>query len=1715
MKSRNSGLFGKRRDESRSALRLGKSVLRKAVVENLENRELLSADGFFYPPIGKVTAYLPPDLSYAEYAARSDAQYGGGRPGLSGEGSLGFSNSNESEPNNTINDADFLPLGTGDNDFERIAVSGNLAQPSVSGGLTDEDYFAFDLRAGDILDANVLGSLASGAFDVSILDANRREVIGNNGPITTGYPVPDSPLSTNVFGTQLAFVVPATGRYYARVSDGDIIGGISSSTSYTLTLSVSRPALESEPIGTVQKIFLDFDGELLRREIFGATGTARLSPLSDFIVGWGLQPSDESRIIDKIIDVFESKFYGSTAITGIGGNGDFFATGNPGEFALEILNSRDHADPWGDPNVSRIIIGGTQAELLIPTIGIAQSIDVGNFDTEETAVTLLDNILPLWGPIPRAANVPLEDILVDAIASVSVHEAGHFFSSWHTINTNAADQIMDTGGNLAGLIGVGLDGIYGTPDDVDVQFGTDRYDAGASFIPFGNQNGPAAIAWGLASGRAGSATVNGVTFEDRNVNRTFDGSDSPLANIRIYADLNNNGIYDGGEFTTLSDANGNYQLFVPAGTHIIREVVPAGFRLTSPVDNARTVTVSVGQNIANQNFGQERLNTNLTGSKWNDINANGLRDAGEGGIEGVFIYIDLDGDNRIDIGEPSTRTDQNGNYKLNFPGAGTFTIREVVDPGYVQTFPGPDVDNEHTVVLTGDPAVDRDRVAGLNFGNTLTVDFGDAPASYGVASHGFVPGLRLGANWDAEQSSLFSSNALGDDASGAIGPGGSVIDDEDGVVLSRPLVAGSSNNRVGVGINNTTGVSAYLQGWVDYNQDGDFTDAGEQIISNQLVASGVTEIVFSAPANASLGSTFARFRLANTQNVPSFGSANSGEVEDYVFSVVDSLNLAVDDRFTVSRNSVQNTLDVLENDFRLPGETLEIVNTGASSAGGIVQISNNNTILYTPPNGFIGQDVFQYTMINSGGERDTASVVVDVNLFFEDPLAIDDSFDLATNAIDFPLNVLANDIEGQDGALTIISVTQPDKGGQINIATGGKSVRYTPVRGFGGTEVFTYTVADAAGKQSIAQVTLHTLPGDRADDDVLIQFVTTDLSGTPITAIQQGQRFKVDVIVDDLRFDASNPGADAGVFAAYTDLLYNLQLVSTVAAENASDRFSYEVDFLNFFDNFQTGDATVPGIIDEFGAFSSLQSLNAPGPVRLASITFEARSPGIARFTPDPADDLPNSDTLLFNTPGSPVPFERIRYLGTSLEIVGDGTEFPVAVDDSLPTSLPAGSFQFPINVLANDRPGSQGPISIVDSSDGLNGTTTVDTRGTATPTDDRILYTPNGGFNGADQFTYTIQDSRGIQSSATVTLRVGNADENDIVSLNLVATDLNGSPIDQITVGSQFQIRGFVQDLRTTGTDLGVFAAYEDVLYSSNLVSPVSSNSNDPDLGFEVSFGANYQRVREGDIRTPGLINELGAVSTGDLPLGNGEQLLFIVTMTANSVGQASFIADPADISPLHDTLTYEPVTAVGFDLIRYGFDTLNIVSSSGGGSGEGFTNWNNRLDVNNDGFVSPIDALGVINSLNAGGSGPLSGGGSGEGEDGKLYVDTSADGSLSPIDALLVINFLNSNSGSQGEGEAPAEVAALQGIAAPLESLDSSDDNGSVLPDSAPVASLGSSSGSSIGSRMTDYSYGPSLPEYFAATDSFFDEADEEDDSIFGELSSSLEESLKPKFR
>jgi hypothetical protein len=903
-----------------------------------------------------------------------------------------------------------------------------------------------------------------------------------------------------------------------------------------------------------------------------------------------------------------------------------------------------------------------------------------------------------------------------------------------------------------------------------------------------------------------------------------------------------------------------------------------------------------------------------------------------------------------------------------------------------------------------------------------------------------------------------------------------------------------------------------LHAWMDFNRDGDWNDAGEKVFNDLLLAEGVHALSFPVPQSATPGITYARFRYGYEHVLGPGGRAIAGEVEDHLVRVLTSTPDAIDDVFAVDQNSTANFLDVLANDVASSAGPLSIVSTSTTTNGGTVLISPDRlSVRYTPRRGFIGNDSFTYVVRDPAGATDSARVSVTVLPSFAQPIAVDDSFDVNENTVNNELNVLANDLAGRAPPIGIVSFVAPANGTAIldNRGTATPSddvLRYTPNVGFSGTEIFQYTIEDAAGQQSSATITVHVNPGAAADDIVQYRIEATNINDQPIDALGVGETFKIRVFVDDLRADDGvDDGIDRrGIGAGYLDLLYPFNLVSV----------SSVIDFSDDYGNAQSGDTNTPGVVNEVGALQSGADPLGANEILLFEITAVATGVGTARFVGDPADEVsenpgvpPDHDTVLFEPPNT-VPIRQLRFSNDTLQIVGSGGR-PQTIDNTF--NVPANSVDFSLDVLANDVERDNPPLTITAVGTATSTTFVTPNGGRVTISSDsqRLLYTPRAGFSGSEQFTYTASNSVGLTSSAVVTVQVGSVPKD--VSFRLDTTNLNGQHIDLITTGSQFQVRVFIQDVRTNAQDesrRGAFAGYLDFLYESDLVSTIG-DLNEP-FGFQVDFGPEYTNGQSASNALPNIIDELGAFQQSFSPLGPGEFLLAAITFRATRAGIADFIGDPANITPLHDVLLFEPADEpVPLSRIGYRSTSIVIVGAAGAvGEGE-FTNPLNRLDVNFDSKVTSIDALMIINDLNAnGGSRPLvSMASDGEGESAKKYIDTDGDGYVAPSDVLQIINWLNKHPLGEGEGESFVDVGP--GLTGSLDVSSSTQDvlvlpgSVSVGPPTTRTSTTGTSAGAASLLASANYPAKEDRDEVFAGFDERSDSHADSDtiDSLLAE--------------
>ncbi len=190
----------------------------------------------------------------------------------------------------------------------------------------------------------------------------------------------------------------------------------------------------------------------------------------------------------------------------------------------------------------------------------------------------------------------------------------------------------------------------------------------------------------LLSSKAGNAKgfISGNVYNDANGDKKEGAAEKGLAGVTVFVDRNKNAKLDKGEFKATSGADGKYLISgVPAGTVHLRQIVPGTFRATDAV--ARKVTVRGGLTTTGQKFGDSQTVV-IAGNVFSDTNANGKRNAGEGGLAGVKVFLDANNNGEHDDTEQSATSDANGNFSF-VTRHGTYTVRQEAQPGTRQTAP--------------------------------------------------------------------------------------------------------------------------------------------------------------------------------------------------------------------------------------------------------------------------------------------------------------------------------------------------------------------------------------------------------------------------------------------------------------------------------------------------------------------------------------------------------------------------------------------------------------------------------------------------------------------------------------------------------------------------------------------------------------------------------------------------------------------------------------------------------------------------------------------------------------------------------------------------------------------------------------------------------------------------------------------------------------------
>lgn len=175
--------------------------------------------------------------------------------------------------------------------------------------------------------------------------------------------------------------------------------------------------------------------------------------------------------------------------------------------------------------------------------------------------------------------------------------------------------------------------------------------------------------------------------------------------------------------------------------------------------------------------------------------------------------------------------------------------------------------------------------------------------------------------------------------------------------------------------------------------------------------------------------------------------------------IANRIPIAVDDDFSTDEDVILEAMDVLANDTDLADGSL-MVSVYTQPTNAFVSVNADNTIKLIPEANYFGSVSFTYEVCDGESDCSSATVNVTINPINDAPVLREDAATVNQGEVLNGDNLLANDTDPEDNAITINTTPVSDvSSGTLVINTDG-TFTYTPNADFFGVDEFTYQACD-------------------------------------------------------------------------------------------------------------------------------------------------------------------------------------------------------------------------------------------------------------------------------------------------------------------------------------------------------------------------------------------------------------------------------------------------------------------------------------------------------------------------------------------------------------------------------------------------------------------------------------------------------------------------------
>ena len=501
--------------------------------------------------------------------------------------------------------------------------------------------------------------------------------------------------------------------------------------------------------------------------------------------------------------------------------------------------------------------------------------------------------------------------------------------------------------------------------------------------------------------------------------------------------------------------------------------------------------------------------------------------------------------------------------------------------------------------------------------------------------------------------------------------------------------------------------------------------------------------------------------------------------------------ITTSDVATIDEDDPTTTINVIGNDVDPDGnlDSTSVTIVGGPTSGATVVVNPDGTIDYTPIADFNGTDTIVYQVCDLTLICATDTLIVTVTPVDDNPITTGDFLVIDEDATTQIIDVLSNDSDADNdldtASLNIISTTVVANGGTLSVNPDG-TITYDVGADFNGVDTIIYEICDA---QPVCAQDTVIITVNSVNDNPMI----TDGGGTPVDTLAESTPEDTPILISLNVIDVDGDPLDVVAVAGGPSN-------GTITGLGDGDTsFTYTPD-AGF-----SGIDTVLIVVCDQGAPVACDTVTIVinvTPVNdspIANDDIATTDPGVAVISKVLANDSdPDGDVLGIAIIGGPsngvatvlngdsitytpdITFvngiDTIVYIACDLGGLCDTAKLVVFVpDQALPPFLTDDvatldeDNNVTINVLGNDFDPNGDSIYI---SSVINGPAS----GSVSIINGKIVYTPNGDFNGSDSFQYIACDTSATFSqcdTALVTITVDPVNDNPVIT---------GGPIVAIT---------------------------------------------------------------------------------------------------------------------------------------------------------------------------------------------------------------------------------------------------------------------------------------------------------------------------------------------